>query len=132
MDADARGESKVGKCVVVSDREVRRVSRIFEQKEEAVGTSNLTAAVVSNQAAGQAVVQSPNFRSAGVTEALDQACAVHHVGEEEDAHGHASGTRCPLVSRQRSRLDPTADGSVRTMIAKANTDQFNAWAIQRH
>jgi len=81
MEADPRGKSEVRKCVVVGERVAGRVSRIVEQQEEAVGTSNLAAVVASDEVAGTAVVRSPDFRGAGVTKALDQTCAFHYVGE---------------------------------------------------
>jgi hypothetical protein len=122
MDADPGGESKAGKCLMVGERVAGRVSRIVEQKEEAVGTSNLAAAVESEEVARPAVVLGPDLRRAGIAQALDHARTVHHVGEEEGAHGHSSGSRSPVVSRQSSGSSPTGGALGCTTVAKANTD----------
>ena len=82
MEADPGAESEVGKRVVVGERVAGRVSRLVEQQEEAVGTSDLAAVVASDEVARAAVVRGPDFRGAGVAEALDQTCAVHDVGKE--------------------------------------------------
>ena len=71
MEANPGGQRKIGKCMVVAERIAGSVSRVVEQQEQAIGASDLTAAVVSEEVARPAVVLGPDLRRAGVAEALD-------------------------------------------------------------
>ena len=132
MDADPGGEREVGESAVVGERVAGRVDRIVEQQEEAVGATDLAAVMAREKVARPAVVRGPDLGGACVAEALDQARAVHHVGEEEGAHGHAKGSRRATVARQGADWNPSSDQLGRPTVAKAITDHSDGKESQRH